>query len=90
MTIASRLASIRGLRIERDAPLSNYTRFNLGGPASLLVDAPFEDAFIAVRQIAFGLWYTGMAQVNPAFAARLDRVHRWSMSMLDRVGGPAA
>lgn len=47
MTIASRLASISGLSIERDAPLSNYTRFGLGGPASLIVDAPFEDAFIA-------------------------------------------
>jgi hypothetical protein len=26
-----------------------------------------------------------MAQVNPAFAARLDRVHRWSLAMLDEV-----
>jgi Ser/Thr protein kinase RdoA (MazF antagonist) len=67
----------------RDALLEGYR-------AHRDVDVTHLDAFIAVRQIAFGLWYTGMAQVNPAFAARLDRVHRWSMSVLDRVGGPAA
>ena len=43
------------------------------------------DAFIALRQVAFDLWYTGTAQVNTAFAARLDKVHRWSLSMLDLV-----
>jgi Ser/Thr protein kinase RdoA (MazF antagonist) len=43
------------------------------------------DDFIALRQVAFDLWYTGTAQVNPAFAERLDRVHRWSLSMLDIV-----
>ena len=48
------------------------------------------DDFIAVRQVAFDLWYTGMAQVNPAFAARLDRVHRWSLAMLDHVETPRA
>ena len=41
------------------------------------------DEFIAIRQVAFDLWYTGTAQVNPAFADRLDQVHRWSLSMLD-------
>ncbi|MFT4167457.1 MAG: phosphotransferase [Microlunatus sp.] len=41
------------------------------------------DEFIAIRQVAFDLWYTGTAQVNPAFAERLDQVHRWSLSMLD-------
>ena len=40
----SRLATIAGLRIERDAPLSRYTRFGLGGPASLLADAATESA----------------------------------------------
>jgi UDP-N-acetylmuramate dehydrogenase len=40
----SRLASIDGLRVEKDAPLSRYTRFGLGGPASLLVDAGNENA----------------------------------------------
>jgi Ser/Thr protein kinase RdoA (MazF antagonist) len=48
------------------------------------------DDFIALRQVAFDLWYTGMAQVNPAFAARLDRVHRWSLDMLDQVETPRA
>jgi len=26
------------------------------------------------REVAFGLWFTGTAQVNPAFRADLDRV----------------
>ena len=49
------------------------------------IDVTHLDDFIAVRQVAFDLWYTGMAQVNPAFAARLADVHRWSLSMLDLV-----
>jgi Ser/Thr protein kinase RdoA (MazF antagonist) len=49
------------------------------------LDVTHLDDFIALRQVAFDLWYTGMAQVNPAFAARLDRVHRWSLAMLDHV-----
>jgi Ser/Thr protein kinase RdoA (MazF antagonist) len=52
------------------------------------VDVRHLDDFIAVRQIAFDLWFTGMAQVNPAFADRLDGVHRWSLAMLDRVEAP--
>ena len=47
--------------------------------------SPHLDDFIALRQVAFDLWYTGTAQVNPAFAARLDKVHRWSLAMLDLV-----
>ena len=46
------------------------------------------DDYIALRQVAFDLWYTGTAQVNPAFSARLDRVHRWSLEMLDLVEVP--
>ncbi len=49
------------------------------------VDLTYLDDFIALRQVAFDLWYTGTAQANPAFAARLDRVHRWSLAMLDVV-----
>lgn len=49
------------------------------------IDAGHLDDYIAVRQVAFDLWYTGMARVNPAFAARLDVVHRWSLNMLDCV-----
>lgn len=46
MHISSRLAGIANLRVERDAPLSKYTRFGLGGPASVLADASTEQAFI--------------------------------------------
>jgi UDP-N-acetylmuramate dehydrogenase len=49
--MASRLASVAGLRIEQDAPLSAYTRFGLGGPASVLADAPFEDVFLAAWEL---------------------------------------
>ena len=49
------------------------------------IDVTQLDDFIAVRQVAFDLWYTGTAQVNPAFAARLEDVHNWSLSMLDLV-----
>jgi Ser/Thr protein kinase RdoA (MazF antagonist) len=49
------------------------------------IDLTFLDDYIALRQVAFDLWYTGTAQVNPAFAKRLDDVHRWSLAMLDLV-----
>ena len=32
------------------------------------------DDFIATREVAFGLWFTGTAQVNPVFRAELDQV----------------
>jgi UDP-N-acetylmuramate dehydrogenase len=47
MVIPAALESIPGLRIERDAPLATYTRFGLGGPASVLIDASCESAFLA-------------------------------------------
>lgn len=65
----------------RDALLSGYRTVRD-------IDATALDDFIAMRQVAFDLWYTGMAQENPAFAARLDNVHRWSLEMLDLVGAP--
>lgn len=65
----------------RDALLSGY-----GARRDL--DAAHLDDYIALRQVAFDLWYTGTAQANPAFAARLDRVHRWSLEMLDLLGVP--
>lgn len=71
----------------RDEP--DYPRFRdallAGYRAHRDIDVGQLDEFIAVRQIAFDLWYTGMAQVNPVFADRLDVVHRWSLSMLDEV-----
>jgi Ser/Thr protein kinase RdoA (MazF antagonist) len=62
----------------REALLTSYG-------ALRTIDVTHLDDFIAVRQVAFDLWYTGIAQVNPAFAARLPDVHRWSLSMLDLV-----
>jgi Ser/Thr protein kinase RdoA (MazF antagonist) len=59
----------------RDALLSGYS-------ARRDLDVGYLDDYIALRQVAFDLWYTGTAQVNPAFSARLDRVHRWSLEML--------
>lgn len=64
----------------RDALLDGYRRHRD-------IDVTHLDDFIAVRQVAFDLWFTGMAQVNPAMASKLDEVHRWSLSMLDRVEG---
>ena len=49
------------------------------------IDVTHLDDFIALRQVAFALWYTGTAQVNPAFAERLQVVDAWSRSMLDLV-----
>lgn len=64
----------------RDALLDGYRRHRD-------VDVTHLDDFIAVRQVAFDLWFTGMAQVNPTMASKLDDVHRWSLSMLDRLEG---
>lgn len=70
------------LRERPDYPA--YRDALLGGYRSRRdIDVADLDEFIAIRQVAFDLWYTGTAQVNPAFAARLDQVHRWSLSMLD-------
>lgn len=44
--LAAGLANIEGLRLERDAPLSRYTRFGLGGPAALLLDASTERSLV--------------------------------------------
>lgn len=45
-----------------------------------LPDLTHLDAFIATRDVAFGLWFAGMSQVNPSFAANLDKtmdyIHR--------------
>ena len=62
----------------RDALLTGYREHRE-------LDATHLDDFVATRQVAFDLWYTGMAQVNPAFAGRLELVHRWSLAMLDLV-----
>jgi Ser/Thr protein kinase RdoA (MazF antagonist) len=77
------------LRDGRDYPAFRDALL-LGYRAHRDVDATHLDDFIATRQIAFALWFTGMAQVNPAFADDLDEVHRWSLAILDRVEAPLA
>ena len=64
----------------RDALLAGYRTHRE-------IDVTHLDDFIALRQVAFDLWFTGTAQVNPAFATKLDGVHQWSLSMLDLVEG---
>ena len=46
--VNSRIDAIDGLFVRRDAPLSAYTRFGLGGPASVLADATTEAALCQV------------------------------------------
>jgi Ser/Thr protein kinase RdoA (MazF antagonist) len=43
------------------------------------------DDFIATREVAFGLWYAGTAQVNPAFRADLDRTLAYTADSVDRL-----
>jgi Ser/Thr protein kinase RdoA (MazF antagonist) len=72
-----------GYALFRDALLEGYR-------AHRDIDVGHLDDYIAVRQVAFDLWYTGLAHVNQAFAARLDVVHRWSLDMLDCVEAGSA
>jgi Ser/Thr protein kinase RdoA (MazF antagonist) len=46
------------------------------------------DAFIAVREVAFGLWFVGTAQVNPVFQGRLQRTLRGIATSLDKLQQP--
>src|ERR1700692_2372436 len=47
---ARRLGEIEPLTVSRDALLSQHTRFGIGGPASLLVEAPDPASFVAALQ----------------------------------------
>jgi UDP-N-acetylmuramate dehydrogenase len=49
--ITTRLSQIPHIRIEREALLKNYTRFGIGGPAELLIDAANEQSFIEALRI---------------------------------------
>jgi Ser/Thr protein kinase RdoA (MazF antagonist) len=63
----------------RSALVAGYTQHRpLPSP-----DLAHLDAFIATRHVAFGLWYVGTAQVNPAFRDRLDRTLGWVGRSLD-------
>ena len=54
----------------RSALIDGYTRHRPLPPGGL---AHLDD-FIATREVAFGLWFTGTAQVNPVFRTELDQV----------------
>ncbi|MBV8552565.1 MAG: UDP-N-acetylmuramate dehydrogenase [Acidobacteriaceae bacterium] len=47
-----RLAAIPELVVLEDAPLFQYTRFGIGGPASILCDTTHEQAFVEAIQVA--------------------------------------
>jgi UDP-N-acetylmuramate dehydrogenase len=49
---ARRLSEIPRLTVSRDALLSQYTRFGIGGPASLLVEARDSGSFVSALEIA--------------------------------------
>ena len=53
----------------RDALVEGYTQYR--PPPG---DLAHLDDFIATREVAFGLWFTGMAHANPAFRDELDEV----------------
>jgi Ser/Thr protein kinase RdoA (MazF antagonist) len=72
------------LRLRPDYP-AYFDALCAGYLPGRMIDLSRLDDYIALRQVAFGLWYTGTAQINPAFEARLDVVHRWSLEMLDAV-----
>jgi len=41
------------------------------------------DGFIATREVACGLWFTGTARDNPVFRAELDQVQADTRRSLD-------
>ncbi len=50
-----RFAAIRHLTVSRNSPLANYTRFGIGGPATLFVDAISPDAFMEALRVVHEL-----------------------------------
>jgi len=50
--LARELQALEGVTLVRDAPLARYTRFALGGPAGLLVDAPDPASFSRALSLA--------------------------------------
>jgi Ser/Thr protein kinase RdoA (MazF antagonist) len=63
----------------RSALIDGYTQHRPLPPGAL---AHLDD-FIATREVAFGLWFTGTAQVNPAFRADLGQVQEDISGSLD-------
>ena len=48
---ASRLCAVARAQLLKDVPLTGYTRFGLGGPASLLFDTDEESAFVEALKV---------------------------------------
>jgi len=67
----------------QSALIDGYTRHRPLPPGGL---AHLDD-FIAAREVAFGLWFIGTAQVNPAFRADLDQVQQDIGRSLDTLLG---
>jgi Ser/Thr protein kinase RdoA (MazF antagonist) len=63
----------------RDALVDGYTKHRAKPDLTHL------DVFIATREVAFGLWFAGMAQVNPAFAAGRTETMNGIGRSLDRL-----
>ena len=63
----------------RSALIEGYTQHRPLPPGHL----EHLDDFIAAREVAIGLWFTGTAQVNPAFRAELDQVQEEISRSLD-------
>jgi Ser/Thr protein kinase RdoA (MazF antagonist) len=63
----------------RSALIDGYTQHRPLPPGGL---AHLDD-FIATREVAVGLWFTGTAQVDPAFRADLHQVHEDISRSLD-------
>jgi Ser/Thr protein kinase RdoA (MazF antagonist) len=76
MAAAGFCSACTALRYRRDyedfrsALIDGYTQHRPLPPSGL---AHLDD-FIATREVAFGLWFTGTAQVNPVFRAELDQM----------------
>ncbi len=50
-SLRENLRAIPQLQVNRDVPLSRYTRFGVGGPADLLCETASEDAFVAAATL---------------------------------------
>ncbi|MDX1984290.1 MAG: UDP-N-acetylmuramate dehydrogenase [Bryobacteraceae bacterium] len=50
--VADSLLSVAQLKLTREAPLSQYTRFGIGGPAKILADAADEATFLQALAVA--------------------------------------
>jgi Ser/Thr protein kinase RdoA (MazF antagonist) len=62
----------------RDALLAGYR-------ARRPIDTTRLDDFIALREVAFGLWYAGTAQVDPAFREDVDETLAYCADSIDKL-----